>query len=367
MRTAVLIALLLTWLVIRPGWASATVTPPASPEAAPVTECIDRSCGMLAAYAAARYEGRVVDPFQLASGRFVTCDASSSLADIQAMTEYLGLASRYRTDMMAAMVRRTDVPIILELRQTVVSSSANKHYATFLPTPNGLQVLHRGKHIENSATIQHLLSQMTGHGFFISVDPGAIERQEKSGQWQAWIGLVFLAGMGVGGVMLAERSFGRTCRRIGLQHAGTAFGLVVGASLCAVAWTTADGVGLHGGGVSDAVLLAAAADRTVIEIDLPEATDLLATGATFVDARLPYDYQVGHIRKAINIPVTASSEQRLNALSELDKRKAIVVYCSNSRCPYAELVANALLIDGFEEVYVYPAGYEGWIASRQGE
>jgi len=73
--------------------------------------------------------------------------------------------------------------------------------------------------------------------------------------------------------------------------------------------------------------------------------DLIKKGATIVDVRTKAEYQGGHIRNSINIPLNNLS----NHYSKLDKTKPVIVCCASGvRSSQAK---NILKANGFLEVY----------------
>ena len=82
-----------------------------------------------------------------------------------------------------------------------------------------------------------------------------------------------------------------------------------------------------------------------VAIKLEQAFILFNNGARFIDARDDFDYNEGHIFKAINIPFYAfeENEEKLNGIS---KDEAIVTYCNGSDCDLSVLLGNKLARDG---------------------
>ena len=82
--------------------------------------------------------------------------------------------------------------------------------------------------------------------------------------------------------------------------------------------------------------------------------------AIFVDARSGDDYQDGHIRGAVSLPVN-----QFNALFDSFKGRyptdsVIVTYCSGRNCDDSHRLAQLLLEQGYMEVLVFVDGYPGW-------
>jgi phage shock protein E len=73
--------------------------------------------------------------------------------------------------------------------------------------------------------------------------------------------------------------------------------------------------------------------------------ELIQQGATIVDVRTPGEYQGGHIKGSINIPL-----QQLNgSLSKINKTKPVITCCaSGMRSASAKSILRS---SGFDEVY----------------
>ncbi len=83
--------------------------------------------------------------------------------------------------------------------------------------------------------------------------------------------------------------------------------------------------------------------------------------ALFIDARSDYDYNLGHIPKAINIH-PGKGDKSVNAI-EKNKSRLIITYCLGVDCPLAEELAKELAADGFTNVREMPEGWEAWSMS----
>jgi rhodanese-related sulfurtransferase len=87
---------------------------------------------------------------------------------------------------------------------------------------------------------------------------------------------------------------------------------------------------------------------------------LLGHTVKFIDARLPRDFEAGHMRGAINISVFAGLVERDRALSGMDPATQLVVYCQSRRCPWGRALASDLVFRGFRNVAVFSEGWSGW-------
>ncbi len=85
--------------------------------------------------------------------------------------------------------------------------------------------------------------------------------------------------------------------------------------------------------------------------------------AVFVDSRHPFDFRMGHIRSAINIPLNElSTKQR--AIASLPRDKTIVVYCDGSECNSSIELAAKLYEQGLGGVKIFFGGWQEWTAKK---
>jgi rhodanese-related sulfurtransferase len=79
--------------------------------------------------------------------------------------------------------------------------------------------------------------------------------------------------------------------------------------------------------------------------------EVISNGATIIDVRTKGEYQSGHLKNSINIPVDKLSEK----IVKLNKSKPIVTCCaSGSRSASARRMLKS---NGFEQVYNGGAWY----------
>jgi rhodanese-related sulfurtransferase len=98
-------------------------------------------------------------------------------------------------------------------------------------------------------------------------------------------------------------------------------------------------------------------DRTATE------TAIANCSAVLLDARPVYQYVMGHLPGAINIPY--DSENLVELVDEHSlKTLPIIVYCSSSHCNAAELLAQKLRDLGCLKVRIYSGGWEDWILNH---
>jgi len=97
-------------------------------------------------------------------------------------------------------------------------------------------------------------------------------------------------------------------------------------------------------------------------IHLAEAQKIFESqGAIFIDARHSFDYRLGHIKGAINIPL-AEYDQMKEAINAIPKEKEIVVYCDGAECNSSIQFAVKLSSEGFNSVKIFFGGWREWEA-----
>lgn len=99
-------------------------------------------------------------------------------------------------------------------------------------------------------------------------------------------------------------------------------------------------------------------------IDLAEAQSLFESGtALFIDARHEYDYRLGHIKGAVNIPLKDFDQHR-ERLAELPKDKVLVTYCDGAECNSSIELAAKLHQAGFSGVRIFFGGWQEWTSAQ---
>ncbi len=95
-------------------------------------------------------------------------------------------------------------------------------------------------------------------------------------------------------------------------------------------------------------------------ISFEEAVQLYNAGtALFVDARHEYDYQLGHIKGAINVPLKDFSLEK-SPLASIPKEQLIVTYCDGAECNSSIELAQKLSAAGFTNVKMFFGGWNEW-------
>ena len=101
-----------------------------------------------------------------------------------------------------------------------------------------------------------------------------------------------------------------------------------------------------------------------VMVSLDQAKTLFDAGdALFIDARHEFDYKLGHIRSAINIPLN-SLDTRQDVLSTISKERLIIVYCDGAECNSSIELSAKLSAFGFSNVKIFFGGWREWEAAK---
>ena len=95
-------------------------------------------------------------------------------------------------------------------------------------------------------------------------------------------------------------------------------------------------------------------------IHLTVAESLFTTGnSLFIDARHSFDFKMGHIKGAINIPL-AEYDAMKDAIQALPKDNPLVIYCDGAECNSSIQFALRLSSDGFSNAKIFFGGWREW-------
>ena len=85
-------------------------------------------------------------------------------------------------------------------------------------------------------------------------------------------------------------------------------------------------------------------EGTITKITCDNMKELIKDDAILVDVRSASEYEEGHLKNAINKPLT-----KLSSLDELDKETKLIVYCKSG--VRSNNAAQELLKMGFKNIY----------------
>ncbi len=105
-------------------------------------------------------------------------------------------------------------------------------------------------------------------------------------------------------------------------------------------------------------------DAVVVDLEIDDvriAKQIYDSGkAVFVDARSREDYEDGHIKGAVSLPVGQFDESIDAFHDQYSPASSIVTYCSGRTCEDSHRLAYLLFDEGYTNVTVMIDGYPGW-------
>ncbi len=150
--------------------------------------------------------------------------------------------------------------------------------------------------------------------------------------------------------------FGRAARESTL--------ILCAAVVLGFSYSAFSGEGFFAKSKPESALHASTAGIAPVTVTLTEAKALFDSGdAIFVDARHAFDFRVGHIKSAINIPVN-EFDAKLPAIGALPRNKTIVVYCDGSECNSSIELAAKLYENGLGGIKIFFGGWQEWTANK---
>jgi rhodanese-related sulfurtransferase len=151
--------------------------------------------------------------------------------------------------------------------------------------------------------------------------------------------------------------------RQAIREAGS---ILIAAAILGLSYTAITGKGFFAGRESaNTGPTSATTDRPPRFITYDEAYQLFSTGrGLFLDARHEYDYKLGHIRGAVNVPL-GEVENRGAFLGTLQRDSLLICYCDGIECNSSLALAKRLEKAGFTNIRIFFAGWKEWQTHQQ--
>lgn len=140
--------------------------------------------------------------------------------------------------------------------------------------------------------------------------------------------------------------------------------ILLAATVLGFAYTATFKKGLFSDESKESTTLPHKANANLPLIDLATARSLFeSSSALFIDGRHEFDYKLGHIKGAVNLPLK-DFEARKAFLASLPKDKTLVTYCDGAECNSSIEVAAKLFAEGFTDVRIFFGGWNEWNAHQ---
>ena len=141
--------------------------------------------------------------------------------------------------------------------------------------------------------------------------------------------------------------------------------IVVASVLLGFTYTAFSGKGLFAPSHDETGRVTVPGEDSSIFITYEEALDYFEKDkALFIDARHEYDYNLGHIPGAQNLPLK-EFENRDDLLSSIAKDKLLITYCDGAECNSSVELASKLYAEGFSNVKIFFGGWNEWTAHQR--
>jgi rhodanese-related sulfurtransferase len=331
------------------------------------TNGIFHYCGVYCVYAAAQLLGKDIELVQLLRPEYVGTVRGSSLAELELAAQRAGLFALPATNLSFASLRgkRYSEPTILHVRRDVHSNEYDHFVLLLGATMDSVTVFEPGTGVLVIG-VDELLWRWDGIAVLLSTEPLTFGARFVP-EYRRLLGggaVLFLAVLTVG---VLERRL----RRNSQLHFRVGIDLASAFMLCA----TATGLGFAYQYCGDGILAHPKSIRFTQIGNFPnlvpevtkEDLNRIVEDVIVVDARHSRDFDSGHLRSAISIPVTASDVELRDKIEGLQKDKRVVVYCQSRSCSYANRIGARLFAEGFVDIAVYKNGWADWMGLSSNE
>ncbi len=326
-------------------------------------------CGLYCIYSLLKLRGLDPDFRDLVVPEYFGRTRGSSMAELnQAAHDYgfhAGVAARLST----RALRQSPCQAILHVKAQPNARDYD-HYALYLGTAKGKAKLFSPPEEPRLVDFADLAPVWDGYALFISERPFDIDtffrpdRERLYFYGMSAVLLVLLIHVGrrcwlVLAPMLSRRWV------LGLT-AGQAAALALVALLFGGFYHFFNDEGYLANPVGAVGVQRAHASNFIPKISAQKARTLLGKDAVVIDARYARDYERGHLKDAINLPVDVNDATWEATISTIPRGRPVVAYCQSARCKYAERIGLKLIDEGFDNIVIFKGGWVDWV-KRYGE
>jgi rhodanese-related sulfurtransferase len=318
-------------------------------------------CGLYSVFAAATLLGKDVDFATLIHPAYVGSTQGSSLAELARAAEQCGISARPIAGLRPAALARLGGPAVLHIRSSPFATECD-HYVLLARADSSTAVIMDGPDSLRTVSLGEVSAYWNGTVLMLSAGDASLSGV-LVGEYLYWaliaVGTLILVVVGqsiVRRIMPLNTQSGVRSRAMASAYQASMLGglavvLSVGISITSKTGLIANDRGVHFIESRHAVF----AGSPVTMAEIRSRRDIV-----LIDARPFGEYASGHIRDAINVdPVTAVSARALIDIG-ITPDKQLVVYCKNAQCPFSKRVAVQLMLEGYENVRLFPGGWDEW-------
>ena len=311
-------------------------------------------CGIYSLYAALQLHGITVDFEKLVNKKYVGSYMGSSLAELQRAAGDCGAYAVPMEGLSAASLRAATEPILLHVRRPgyghpfghwIVFLGVEGSRARILDPPNPPQYL----------AFAELLAIWDGSGLVVSKVPvGTWRLRLASWLEYAVIGCFCFIGIALLALLVGRRRWA--------DYRLVRFGVMGGSGmLLALVFHLVSSEGFFFNGNALAQVLVVHFQPRLEKVTVEQVAQSLGrSDTTFIDARYPQAFRMGHLPGAINLPIYAGLPDRSRVLAGVPRTHRVIVYCQSNRCAWGEQIAADLYFRGYRRICVFPGGWAAW-------
>ena len=323
-------------------------------------------CGLYCFYAYMRMVGKPVYFYDLVIPDYVTPYKGTTLEKLSAAAEDFGVYGNVLSRLTVDDLRQSPYPMVLHVKDSLEAGDYD-HYVLFIEDDNGQAKLIDPPYEVKVVPYRNIVPLWEGNALILSTEPIHEDfliksRQSKLFVWGAIVLITVLM------IRFGSRRLKRYEMHIpggaAILHIGQAAGIGLLALLCGTGYNIINDAGFIAYPQAVSALQSAHIRTFIPKLSLHKTRKLLKNGSVFIDARMPQDYQLGHLEGAISVPVSSSDEERRKATAYIDKDARVVLYCQSAGCKFAEIVALKLIEDGYTDISIYKGGWAEWAAKN---
>ena len=323
-------------------------------------------CGMYCLYTTMKLANKEIDFRKLVKPEYIGSRKGSSLAELKQAAEDNGLYALPMGKLTSQVLRSCPHPVILHVKSGT-TSKVYDHYELFLGTNSGQARLFDPPEPIRLVPFRELTPLWDGNGLIVSaepIDPGAIVAPARK-QFILFtaIALIIILIVRWAKRRLPDAMLNSRRKLLGLSMTQGAI-FAIAALLCGMVYHFANNEGLLANANATTAVQQAHLSNFIPKVSEKKVHKLLDGDTVFIDARLARDFEAGHLKGAINVPVDANDMELQKTTANIHKDARIVLYCQSAGCKFAEIVAIKLMEDGFSDISIFKGGWQEWVAKN---
>lgn len=320
-------------------------------------------CGLYCLYAAMKQQGVEVEFPSLIKHEYCGSMHGSALSELVKVAEDHGMHTMSAKNLTSRELRQATCPIILHVKLQP-NSRTYAHYILYLGTREGYAIIYDPSNSIKAMPFHELVPRWDGVGLILSatpIDAISIFRPAYE-RFVLYVSIVAVFILFLRWVKQRWLSFSAAIsrRKLLLLSAVQCCGLTLVALATGMLYHFANDEGFLVHMNATDSIKQAYWDTFISKISKNEVNTLFDTDTIFIDARFSSDFEAGHLKGAINVPINITDKERKILMANISKRSHIVVYCQSASCGYARNVTKKLLADGFRNVSIFKGGWREW-------